>query len=518
MIRIFPHAAVFLLKLYVIAVLAAAIAIAPLSALIAPVLLLIWYLFSWRWHTSNVINLLTDYFMFFIIPLLLAPQLAPPFAFVVALPVLYLVNNDLEQTIRVFTYHDIRYRRIPTNVALTLLGIAVLVLIASLLLGSTTLLLSFAAAMAYLGVLGLIIWRGLPFKPVKEKVVEQRMVAGSTETLDIKLSTQTRLGGLLFLESPYDWLKVSPSALSLKDREHSLRITLTPALSGPWSVKLTGLAVDRWGLTKSRFELEPIELHVTPRARYAAWLARKYLSETKAGTIPVFSETLLSRFPYLMRRGVGYAGSETYQPGDSLKYIDWKHSSKYDFMITKRFAEFHAQSAIVLVNLCVGDAEEADQLAYYLVVTALSLAREHIPAALATYDHAAVKLATDTLSPRRLVLRALETAREIVIYVDPTRCLQPPDVSRLRSDITRLRLVKSETASRLMALLQWEYENLRRLARVNPATTALAEASAKVGKDAAVVVVSCRNHDAEAIAFNTFDLTNKGISVINVWS
>jgi len=516
MINVVTHNMVGFLKFYVIAVLVTAIVVAPLSALIAPVLLLIWYLYSWRWHISDVIDLLTDYFIFFIIPLLLVLQLPPLFAFMVSLPVLYLVNNDLERTTRVLAYRDIRYRRIPTNVALTLLGIAVLMLVVSLLLSSTTMLLSFAAAMAYLGVLGIIIWKGLPLKPVKENVVQQRMVAGSTESLDIKLSAQTRLGGLLFVQSPHEWLKVSPSVLSLKDRELSLRVTLTPTLSGPWSVKLNGLAVDRWGLTQSKCELEPIALHVIPRARYAAWLARKYLAETKAGTVPVFSETLVSKLPHLLRRGVEYAGSEPYQPGDSLKYIDWKRSSKYEFMITKQFAEFHAQSAIVLANLSVSDAEEADQLAYYLLVTALSLARENIPTALATYDHTAVRLATQALSPRQLVLQALQAARKIVIYVDPARCLQLPDASRLRADITRLRSVKSETASRLIALLQWEYGNLRRAAKLNPATTALAEASAKIGKDAAVVVISCRNHDAEAIAFDTFDLTSKGIAVINV--
>jgi len=37
------------------------------------------------------------------------------------------------------------------------------------------------------------------------------------------------------------------------------------------------------GLTRTTFEIEPLTLNVIPRARYADWLANKYLSGTKPG-------------------------------------------------------------------------------------------------------------------------------------------------------------------------------------------------------------------------------------------
>ncbi|GAJ18863.1 unnamed protein product, partial [marine sediment metagenome] len=123
--------------------------------------------------------------------------------------------------------------------------------------------------------------RGLPVKPVEELQVQQRMVAGTEDRLYINLTTRTNIGGTLFVESPYEWLKVSPDTLSLRENKLVMEVSLSPALSGPSIIKLKGRAIDRWGLIQTRFELEPIHLYVIPRARYAAWLAKRYLAETK---------------------------------------------------------------------------------------------------------------------------------------------------------------------------------------------------------------------------------------------
>jgi uncharacterized protein (DUF58 family) len=229
-----------------------------------------------------------------------------------------------------------------------------------------------------------------------------------------------------------------------------------------------------------------------------------------------------------LRSGVEYYGSQFYQPGDSLKNIDWKHSLKYNELITKEFTEFHGQSAIVLINLAVGNAEEADKLAHDIIVTAISLASENIPAALATYDHEGVKITTATLSPRQLLLLSLRAAQEMVIFVNPVKYLNPPDVSRLRANMSRISSVKGTASMVLLELLRLEYQNLsnatRRLeyqnlsnaTRHNPATKALLEGLEKAGRQSNIVLISQRNHDAEALAFNTFRLANKGNAVISV--
>lgn len=507
--------AVFL-KIYVAIVLIIAAIFSPLALSFVPVLLLIWYLYLWRWPITAVVNLLTEYFMFFAVALLLASPVGTLFSLLISLPVLLLINRGLEETDEALAYQDTRYVRSPTNVCLALFLIAIAVLGVAWLVGNLSLLFACAAIISYFGILGLVVLRRLPLKPVEEIQVQQRMVAGSEGHLYITLNTKTKIGGLLFVESPYQWLKVSPNILSLKENKLVAKVSLSPMLSGPSIVKLKGQATDRWGLVRVRFELEPIRLYVIPRARYAAWLARKYLTETEQGTLPLVSNIAALKPIYGLRRGVEYYGSQLYQPGDTLKNIDWKHSFKYNELITKEFAEFHGRSAIILINLATGNEEEADKLAYNIIVTAISLAREDIPAALAVYNHEGVELTTTVLQPRQLVLRCLQVARGMVTFINPVKYLNPPDVTQLRANINRIRLAEGKASEVLAQLLQLEYKNLNNNARHNPATKALSEVLAKVDKQSSIVIISHRNHDAEALAFNAFSFARKGNAVISV--
>ena len=64
--------------------------------------------------------------------------------------------------------------------------------------------------------------------------------------------------------------------------------------------------------------------------------------------------------------------------------------------------------------------------------------------------------------------------------------------------------------------LELEYKSLNNNAKLNPATKALSEVLAKVDKQSNIVIISHRNHDAEALAFNTFSFARKGNAVISV--
>lgn len=502
-------------KVYVAAVLIIAAILSPLMLSFVPLLLLVIYLSLWRWRISAVMNLLTEYFMFFAIALLMTP-IGAMFSWLVSLPVLFLINRSLEEAAEELTYRESSYARIPTSISVALSLIAILVLSVAVLVGNLSLLLACAVILSYFGALWAIVLRRMPLKPMEETRVAQRMVAGSDGNLQIILTTRTDVGGLLFVESPYEWLKVSPGILTMKEKRLSIRVSLSPSLSGPSSIKLKAHAFDRWGLVQTRFELEPISLYVIPRARYAAWLARRYLAETRPGSLPLISNIGARKPLYGLRRGIEYYGSKLYQPGDSLKDIDWKHSLTHRELVVKEFAEFHGQSAIVLINLAAANEEEADKLAYKIIVTAISLAQENIPAALAAYDQESVKLTTRALHARELVLQALGVAREIVTFANPAKYLSPPDVTRLRANISRIRFAQSEASKVLTQLMQLEYKNFERNARINPATRALAEVFAKADKQSNIVVISHRNHDAEALAFNEFSLVRKGNPVINI--
>ncbi|TSA43943.1 DUF58 domain-containing protein [bacterium] len=515
---------IILLRVYVTVALIVAAVLSPLTFSVIPVLILIWYLYLWRSHARPIVNLLTDAYVFLAIIVLLAPVTGPFIALITLLPVLALVGYRLKETARSVSVSEgfagdtenKKYATYPTRIYLTLAASAGLALALSLLLGALALLLGSLTLIVYLGFLGVVILRRFPAKPVEEAQIQVRMVAGSHDAFEIKLTRKAGTSGKLFLKSPYEWVKVSSDVLSMNDSELTVKLSLSPALSGPTAIRLPCIAVDSFGLIERRFELEPIVLFVIPRSRYAAWLARKYLAETRPGSLPLLSDIGALKTIRGARRGVDYYGNRVYQPGDSLKNIDWKHSFKYHDLVTKEFVDITGQPAVLLVNLTVGTNEEADKLACNLIMTAVSLARENIPAALAAYDHKRVLLTTGALSPRELVQRALRIAREMVIIVNPVRYLNPPDVTRLRANMSRLRIAESDASKKLLGLLEIEYRSLSENTKLNPATKALQEVFTRVDKQSSVVVISGHNHDAEALAFHAFNLAQKGNAIISV--
>jgi len=516
MININNRRFILVLRLYVSAALIAAALLSSPAVAFVPVVILIWYLYLWRWPGKPTVNLLSEYFVFLSIAVLLTPQVGAPFATLVAFPVMILIDLTLRRSAETVVFRDTDRQRRLTDTAIILYVIALCLAGISLLLSDLSLLITSAVAVGYLVVLNAIIFWRLPLKPVVEVQINQRMVAGLQRQFNIELINQTVIGGQLIVMSPYEWLTVKAGRLSMKERKFVLRVSLSPPLAGPSVVKLVGYTSDRWGLIQTRFEMEPIRLFVVPRARYAAWLAQKYLTTTKAGPLVLTADISAVRPLYGFNRGIEYYGIQQYQPGDSIKNIDWKHSVKYNDLITKKYIDFHGQPAIIMVNLAVGNAEEADRLAYKIIVTALSLAREGIPAALAVYDNENVKLTTASLAPRQLLFRGLQISRNIMTIDSPMKYLNPPDVIRLRSDIERVATVGSKSSDVLLQLLQLEYKNLEAETKLNPAKRALAHVVSKMGRQATVVMISQRNHDAGALEFIASSLSGSNTSVISV--
>lgn len=507
-------------RIYPVVGLIAAVFLSPSPFLsFVPLSLLVFYLYlriSSRTLLRAQLSLLADFFLFFALALLFEPRLGL-FAVLVPLPMLGALSLSLEEVALLSPAPSHPGRRRPSNVSLTLFSIAALILLLSFPLGNQVLSLASTASLAYLLLLLAVVLRGLPPKPVNEEKVKLRLVAGTKGEVEVKLAPQTAAGGKVFLSSQYDWIRVTPDMLSLDHaREFTLNVSVTPPLSGPSEVVLGGEFLDRWGLIESAFDLNPVRLYVIPRARYAAWLARKYLEGTNPGALPLLSTSGVFRAAAASRTGIEYYGSRPYQAGDSMKSIDWKHSAKLNELVSKEFSELKGQPALILINLAVTDDEEADKLAYNIIATALSLAQESIPSALAAYDQDGVRLTTPVLPPREILTRALGVAERMVSFVSPLKYLAPPDVARLRADLFRLRSVGSDPAKALASLLEIEYRSLEEAARESPATAALLEGLAKGNKESNLVVISGRNHDAEALAFNLFKFSRRGYAIIEI--
>jgi hypothetical protein len=104
MINLHSRGIAVFIKIYVAITLIIATILSPLALSFVPVVLLVWYLYSWRWPISLVINLLTEYFMFFGIALLLVSNVGPLFSLLISLPVLFLINRRLEEATDSLTY------------------------------------------------------------------------------------------------------------------------------------------------------------------------------------------------------------------------------------------------------------------------------------------------------------------------------------------------------------------------------------------------------------------------------
>jgi uncharacterized protein (DUF58 family) len=515
--NIFSNRAVIIaIKLYVcVAIIVTAILSSPITSLAAVLVLLIYLFFQWR-PINNFTGLISAYFVFFAVTILLDPITNYVISTLVSLPVLVLITNSLIITAISIPSKTSRHAHGLTQVGIALSSIATANLAIALFIGNIALLLASSVAIVYLSILISVSFVRITSKSIKVEQIQQRMIAGNSADLLVDLHSKTNIGGVLYIESTYNWLKIHSPVLLFRQEPLILSLSISPLLSGPSEVSVQASATDCWGLTRVQFRLSPIQLYIIPRARYAGWLAKRYLDATKPGMLPLISNVSTVKPQYGYRRGIEYYGSQLYQPGDELKNIDWKHSAKYNKMITKEFVEFHGQPAVLLINLAVGDAEEADELAQKTITTAISLAREQIPTVIAAYDQHGIKLVTATLQPRQMVVQSLEITREITMFENPTRYLYTPDISRLRANIGRLNSVEGDSSKVLSQLLNIEYSTLMNSVMIHPATKAINKALDNANIQSTIVVVSMLNHDANAIAANSFLIAKRGYAFVVV--
>jgi hypothetical protein len=506
-----------ILKIYTAVALIMAAVWSPLALAFIPVVLLVWFLYQWRWPLSQLVDFLTQFFLFFAVCLLFSRVVGPYFALLIALPPVVLIDLKLRDIGRITLPDESSRTRSITNIGTVTLSLTAAVIIVGLVVWSVPLLLAAGVIVLYLGSLAVVIWRKLPAAPVTVEPLPIRVIAGREVKTELLLKRKSDLNGMLFLKSPYPWCKVAPNAfIPLTVNDISVQVALTPPLAGPAELPLNACVIDPWGLSQTKFEITPVKLVVIPRARYADYLARKYLSGSRFGRLPLVSSVGTIRSLYGLRQGIEFYGNRMYQPGDNLKNIDWKHSVKYNELVTKEFFEIQGQPVILLINLVAADMEETDKLAYNIIAAALSLAQDGIPTALAAYDDQGVILSTPSLAARELTVRALEIVKEIVTRENTAKSLNPPDVARLRANIRRLSEAESTPAGVLRELLQIELRNLSHNTRSSPCTTALNEVMTKANPQSTVLVISNQNHDAEALAFNLQALTSKGNTVISV--
>jgi len=390
------------------------------------------------------------------------------------------------------------------------------ILLLSLILNNFTLLVtSLTFALYLLGIL-IRVLLALPRLPLDIPTLSKRLIAGTTADIWLHTSSQSRIR-LYGLLSPVDpWVRATPQRFTVDRDEIELNLTITPPLAGPSRPELQASVIDSRGLIRLNQLLQPVELQVIPRAKYAEWLATKYLERTGIGAAATTQPSPRAILP--LKRGIEYFESRPYQPGDQLKNIDWKHTLKLNRLIVKEYIETGGQAAILAVNLSVTDAEEADKTAYNLITAALTLSQEAVPTALAAYNNQEVISATAILDPREILKRSLALVKDITPVELTHRRLQLPDLNKIRRDIAQLKQATSEPARRLLNMLDFEYQAIEKAAKNHPASLALSLATRQASTPAIIVLISQLNHDAEALMITTDRLSRRDFTTISVES
>lgn len=446
----------------------------------------------------------------------LSLTIVPIMAATSILPVIYLLDYNLRQNaqnIRAFIRGRPKGRNI-TTISKALFAATLALLLVSLIINSPTLLLtSIIFALYFLAIL-IRVLLAIPRLPLDVPTIWKRAIAGTT--VDVPLYATSRASIRLHsLLSPADpWVKVIPQRFTLSRAKAELNLTITPPLAGPSHPKLQASVMDHWGFIQVNQLLEPVELHVIPRAKYAEWLAMRYLEQTGAGASA--ATMLLPKAKLIPKGGIEYFDSRIYQPGDQLRDIDWKHTLKLSQLIVKEYIETGESAAIIAVNLSVTNAETADKLAFNLITTVLTLAHETIPTALAVYNHQRVVLTTAVIDPREILKQTLSLIKDITSVEFAHRFLQLPHISKLRRDITQLKQATSEPAQRLLSMLNFEYQAIEETAKNHPATLALSLATEHAPARAIIVLISQMNHDAEALLVTTEKLSRREFTTLPI--
>jgi len=517
-----------LCQIYLVFVLLSASILSPLpySPLAVALLLAILFLTFRRLHprlniaiTAATLFLLSlilkSILQYLVYTMSLSAQAIQIIAVIATLPVVYLLDCNLRQNAQIMAPAPVIKGRYIFPIPQTLLTSATTILLVSYVLNNTTLLYAAITLIVYLAVVLIRILLAIPSSPIDTPTTWKRVIAGTAVDIPLDVANKTSLR-LHCIVSPVDlWVKVKPPRFTMDKSQTRLNITATPPLGGPSRPPIEVSAIDQWGFTQINQTIEPVELHVIPRVRYAEWLAMKYLEETGARGTATTTPTRASTIP---RRGTEYLDSRSYQPGDSLRHVDWKHTLKLNQLIIKEYVEAGRQTAIISVNLSVSNAEEADMLAFNLITTALTLAGESIPTALAAYDYQKVVLTTTITDPRKILKRTLSLIKDITVVEFAHRFLQPLDVGKLKRNITRLEKATSEPAQRLLNMFNFEYQAIEQAAKNHQTTIALSRTTKYVPSPAIIILISQWNHDAEALGLTTEKLSRVGFTIIPIKS
>jgi len=516
-----------LLQIYLLLLLLAIVILSQLPYTLLALILLLVMLFIMVRLLARRFEIAAMVAVIFLIPLLVEPLLymmpstdtwiLPGAQFLVAIaiiPAIYLLDYNLRQNAQdVILVHNIK-RRHFTPISRALAVSTLIILLVALILDNRVLLFTGIILVIYFSLMLIKVFRAFFRLPIDVPVIGKRVIAGTTADISLNAMSKSSIRLYCLLRPIESWVKITPQRFILNGAKIELNLIVTPPLAGPSHPQLQVSVMDSRGFIQVNQVIEPVEVQVIPRARYAEWLAMKFLEKTGSGGTAAI--TISPKEVLIQKRGIEYHDSRTYQPGDELRYIDWKHTLKLSQLIVKEYVKAGEPLTVIAVNLSVADVEEVDKLAFNLITTALTLAQEAIPTALAVYNHQGIVLTTTATDPREILKQTLLLVKDITPVEFAHRFLQLPDISKLRRNISQLKQATSEPGQRLLNMLNFEYQAIEQSAINNPAILALSRVIQHISPPVIIALVSQLNHDAEALLVTGERLTRRGFVTLSI--
>lgn len=496
------------IRVYVLAALVMASVTSPLPYSAVAIVLLLLAIISFFRPFSGWVGVTTAFAMAALLPLVLEPvfnfyiidaaSLNTSLALVAGLPTLYLLGEGLSCNARSMPPLGAKEGAHITYVPLALLANVAALLLAALMTDSKILLAVGMIIIIYLLYISLRVMRALTVSfPLVISGGHKRVIAGGNVMAILEAKGRSAAVFNYYLKPEDEWFKVGAEQFTLSGGGIKINASISPPFSGPLRPVVNLWAVDNWGFCQSFAATQPLALEVIPRAKYASWLAEKYLEKVGAGNNG--GGDVLPEIVIVPQRGMEYYDNRGYQPGDRLKDIDWKHSSKLEQMVVKTFIETGGQTAILTADLTATDADGADKLAYNLISAALTLARNRVPTALAAFDNERVVQATAVANPDNILRQTLMLVKDIRLVASPRRRLGLPDINCLRRNISKLEQAVSPAAQKLAGLLDFEMRAIKETARESPATLALSSVASQVPPPATILLAAPSDANAEAL-------------------
>ena len=500
-------------RIYILLALLTAVIVTPLpySITAAVVLLLHFYLLLKNVTSSSIlpVNLLS----ILLLPVLLdaiMPALLSALLILPALPLLYdnLSSSANDQSLLSFSEKT----RISKRLKQITLALGI-VLLFSLMTDTYVLSISVAIVLLFFIWQGLVAFRMISEPFVWQKAAEIQVIAGGIKQVAYNLVSKTAEPLFVHIEAADPWVSIDKTSLTITG-SGQLEITFAPSLAGPKEARIRISVMDSLGLLQAGYTVDCARLTVIPRARYSAFLARKYLEGGATTSVPDTSLSL-SSLSLMKGTGIEYESSHIYMPGDSIRSIDWKHTARYRELVVKKYRDDYGNSAIITANLTATSADEADRVSNSLITSVFALAMNSMRGLLVVYDEDKVVLQTPMMPANALLKKVLNLIENITFTRASTRYLSLPDIMMLNRTRKNLVNVDLEPAKRLLDILDIEIDAFKMSTSRHPLSLPMNRVTAYIPPPATIIPITALNHDAEALSYLLPELKARGYRIID---